>query len=247
MSPTKLFSVVRHAAPTLALSAALIGAPSFTQAYSSGPNHFAVSLYAYRNDPVVIFGKTFYTSLTIVIDPLSTNFTGFNLSLDYNPALYTFNQSSSGPLGLLSVGGDTPPPVAGSGTQPVLPLPPGFNPGAPLPGSTLTYTNGSGVLTVDYALASPVSLTGDVDDFVLDFTTAPTALGKAIYAATGPGTDFSVASSTCFTSDMGGCGATTPATGISFIPEPAAWTLMIVGVLGAGAILRRRRLSPQSA
>ncbi|MBV8683048.1 MAG: hypothetical protein JO111_09265 [Caulobacteraceae bacterium] len=240
MSPAKLMKLVSQTAPIVALSAAAVGAPSIAQAYSSGPNHVAVSLYAYRDDPVVIFGKTFYTSVTIVIDPLATNFTGFTLTLDYNPALYTFNQSASGPLGLISVGGDTPPPVAGSGTMPVLPLPSGFNPGSPLPGSTLTYTNSHGVLTVDYKLASPVSLTGDVDDFRLDFTTAPSALGEAIYAATGPGRDFSVASSTCFTSDMGGCGATTPATGITFVPEPAAWTLMIFGVFGIGAVLRRR-------
>jgi hypothetical protein len=65
---------------------------------------------------------------------------------------------------MFSVGGDTPPVDPRVGTEPLALLPAsGYTPGAPLPGSTRTYTDVAGLLTVNYNLASPVTLDTEVN------------------------------------------------------------------------------------
>jgi hypothetical protein len=127
----------------------------------------------------------------------------------------------------------------------------GFAPGAPLPGSTLTYTVAAGLLTVNYALADPVTVSGDTNFFLLDFTLVrpiviQLGVSTATYATSGPGGAFSVADFTCTTVDpSSGCGSEFPSTAVTlnnvgYLPEPSAWAETLVGLGALGAMLRRR-------
>ena len=198
-------------------------------------------------------------SLAWLVDPPAPGVTELTTSLEYNPSMFTFNQAASGPLGAFSVGGGTPPDPGGMGTEPLELLPTtGYTPGARLPGSTLTYTNPPGLVTMDYQLANPVSVIGDVNFFLFDFdfvvpVTIDLAASTATYLPTGPGGSFTQASFSCTTSDGANqCGSDSPSTGITLnlatIPEPAPGPLLlaaglaVLGVIGRGRVsLGRRR------
>ncbi len=180
-----------------------------------------------------------------VVDPPAAGVTSAAMSLQYDASFMTFNQSLSGPLGAFSIGGDAPPPDPGIGTQPIAELPAtGFSPGLPLAGSTLNYSGTAGLLTVDYHLASPVTVPADVNFFLLAFdfvTSAPldAANSTATYSASGPGADWTQLAFTCTTSDLlNVCGSDTPATGVTFnfalVPEPPIWMVpfAMLAVLG---------------
>ena len=181
----------------------------------------------------------------------ASEFPGFQLSMQYNTSLYTFDQALSGPLGVLSVGGDAPPVDAGVGTQPLQVLPStGYSAGSPLPGSTLTYTNVGGVLTVDYQLGSSVDYSGDANIFRLSFDlihplSVEVGLSTVTYSANTPGADFTTLSFTCTTSDMlDQCGSAQPTEGVSFnftVPEPPTWATLILGAGLLGLVARRRK------
>ena len=184
-------------------------------------------------------------------DPVSVSVTELVLTMRYDPSLYIFDQALSGPLGIYSVGGDTPPVNPGIGTQLVQLQPSmGDNPGAPLPGSTLTYTNAGGVVTVDYHLASPITQTSDQNFFLLEFdfvnpVVIDLARSTITYATTGPGTDFTQVSFVCTTTDpTGGCGSDHSSTGISFnlaeVPEPSSLFLVGCGIV-FGLMMRIKR------
>jgi hypothetical protein len=242
-----------------ALTLAAVSAPREALAGGIGSGSIWGSAHAYRDDPLTITfkGKTYtvYTSVTIVLDPMAVNVFDLSFSLAYDPAAYAFNPSLSGPLGAFSVGGDAPPADGGVGTAPMELIPStGFTPGAPLPGSTLTYdTSTPGLLSVDYNLASPITTTGDVNDFRLDFTVLHPSLGglgTVTYSPLGPGTSFTQTAFACKTTDLTDmCGSSVPAVGISIsVPEPTTWALMLIGFAGLGAALRaRRRLSVAAA
>jgi hypothetical protein len=178
-------------------------------------------------------------------DPALSGVTDFAMELQYDPSKFTFDQADSGPLGIVSVGGDAPAPDPGVGTEPVSLLPiSGFSPGAPLPGSTLTYTNTNGLLTVNYDLGSPVTIDSDIDFFRTDFEFVHPLIislpsSTITYAASGPGGDFSLVSFSCTSSDLtGGCASDTPSTGVTFffdsVPERPTWALMLLGFVGLG-------------
>jgi MYXO-CTERM domain-containing protein len=192
------------------------------------------------------------TAVYFATDPPSSGVAGLSISLQTNPSIYTFDPAISGPLSIFSIGGGAAPVSPGVGTQPAQLLPAtGFNPDAPLAGSTLTYTDFAGLLTLDYQLASPVTVNSDVNFFLFgfDFVHAviiDLATSTVTYSASGPGGDFTQTSFSC--SGVGGsmtCGSSNPATGItcnfSVVPEPPAWTLALIGLSGLGAALRRRR------
>lgn len=193
--------------------------------------------------------------LALFWDPDMVGITGLSMTLQYDPLLYTFDQANSGPLGVFSVGGDAPPPNPGIGTQLVHLLPSsGFTAGAPLPGSTLTYTDVSGLLTVNYELASPITVDSNIDFFRTDFAFVhPLVIdltqSTITYQTAGPGRDFSLVNFACTTTDLrGNCGSDTPSTGMTFdfavVPEPSTLALFILGsglVLGLSVHARRRR------
>jgi len=183
---------------------------------------------------------------------MTVGVTGLTLSIQTDPSRYTFNPAGSGPLGVFSVGGDAPPAAPGIGTQPFQALPTsGFSPGAPLPGSTLIYTDVAGLLTVNYQLATPITLGSEVNYFILEFDLVHPVLidfatSTVTYAPTGLGGDFTQTSAACTTVEpMGGCASDDPTSAITFnfsyVPEPAIWLTMTVGLGGMGAMLRARR------
>ncbi len=198
-------------------------------------------------------GRYYCLTEAVLEDPLANGVTGFTLALQTDPSEYIFNPSTSGPLGAFSVGGDTPPPNPGVGTELLQILPSsGFTPGAPLPGSTLTYTDVGGLLTVNYQFATPVTVSGDVNFFLIDYTLVrpiiiQLGVSSATYATSGPGADISLGSFSCGLVDpSGGCGSDFPSTGITFnnvgyLPEPTTWLMMLAGFGVSGAKLRRRR------
>ena len=196
-------------------------------------------------------GYFFCALVAAFVDPPMPGLTGFQLSMQYNTSLYTFDQALSGPLGVLSVGGDAPPVDAGVGTQPLQVLPStGYSAGSPLPGSTLTYTNVGGVLTVDYQLGSSVDYSGDANIFRLSFDlihplSVEVGLSTVTYSANTPGADFTTLSFTCTTSDMlDQCGSAQPTQGVSFnftVPEPPTWATLILGAGLLGLVARRRK------
>lgn len=238
-------------AAVAALTLAAVSAPREALAGGIGSGSIWASAHAYRDDPLTVTykGKTYtvYTSVTIVIDPLSVNVSDFSLSMMYDPAAYAFNPSLSGPLGVFSVGGDAPPADGGVGTSLMELIPStGFTPGTPLPGSTLTYTDVGGLLTVDYHLASPITTSGDVNSFRLDFNVLHPSLGglgTVTYSPLGAGTSFTQTAFSCTTTDkVDLCGSDVPGRGISIsVPEPTTWALMLIGFAGLGATLRARR------
>jgi hypothetical protein len=191
---------------------------------------------------------------SLIYDPQAQGVTGFSFAVQYDPSVARFDPAHSGPLGVFSVGGDSPPPNPGVGTQPVQLLPSmGFSPGAPLPGSALTYNSTSGVLTVSYNLAGPVTVNGDINFFRTDFTFLhPLEINLSdstvTYMSSGPGSDFSMMSYSCTTQGQNPmCGSDTPSTGIttSFdtVPEPGTLAMLGTGMVGLQAFLRRRMCS----
>lgn len=188
--------------------------------------------------------------LATVIDPIGLDITDFSITYAYDPTKFVFDPTLSGPLGAFSTGGDAPPVSGGVGTEALKLLPAtGFEPGAPLPGSTLTYIDTPGLLAVTYHLGSPVTATEPANFFRLGFRFIDPVViditkSTVTYDPVNPGL-FTQQSFACTTTDgANACGSDHPSTGISFklsVPEPASWTTMILGVLALGAALRLRR------
>lgn len=191
--------------------------------------------------------------LSAIWDPPTDGVTAFDMALRYDPIRYSFVPGQSGPLGIFSVGGDAPAPQPGVGTQPISLLPDsGYSPGAPLPGSTLTYTDVGGVLTVHYELASAVSSNVDINFFRTDFKfLTPIVIDLNLSTFTyetelGAGSDFSLVSFSCVSENPTfGCGSDTPSTGLTThyapIPEPSSLVMMFIGL---AFLATRARRSP---
>lgn len=187
----------------------------------------------------------------LIYDPPAQEITSLTLTIDYDPLVYSFDEARSGPLGVFSVGGDARPPNPGVGTQLIQLLPSsGYEPGDPLPGSTLTYTDSPGLLSASYQFGNPVVITSNTNFFRLDFALLdPIAIDISNSAVTYEtsalgGTDFSTVSFSCTTADgLNMCGSDTPSTGVSFdlalVPEPHTVLLMGVGLAGLGHARRR--------
>lgn len=195
----------------------------------------------------------FCAKMGALADPVVTGIDTIQYTLTYNIDKLIFDPSRSGPLGILSVGGDSPPVDPGVGTQPfTLWTPTGYRPGAPLPGSTLTYEDVGGVLTITYKLADPISIDDPLNFFLTAFKRkkpiwidADLTKSLNVYYSDGPGNLFSDMGLSCSPID---CGSDNPVSGVSefpalvAVPEPGTWALLIVGFGGLGAALRKRRM-----
>jgi hypothetical protein len=145
-----------------------------------------------------------------------------------------------------SVGGDAaPPPNPGVGTQPLALLPnTGYKPGAPLPGSTLNYTDSGGFVTVEYHLHDPVTSDENLNFFVLGFKLIhPIVINLArstvTYYPDSSGRDFTELAFSC--GDVA-YGSNTPTMGITVgyvVPEPETWAQMLLGFGGIGFLKKR--------
>jgi len=212
-----------------------------------------------RNDHPGVVGALDCFASKLLVDPPANGITSLTFSVQYDPSKVAFDPSASGPLGVFSLGGDAPLATPGIGTEPLRLLPDtGFSPGAPLPGSSLTYTVANGILTVNYDLASPISTDGDVNVFILGFTflqsiRVDVGSSTVTYLPASPGSDFTQLGLSCTTADnRNSCGSSHPATGItvnqvSAVPEPATWTIMVIGFgLVWGAMRNSRRRTTRS-
>ncbi len=188
----------------------------------------------------------------LIVDPPASGVNGFTLQIRFDPSKYIFDPASSGPLGVFSVGGDSPAPTPGSGLSPFKLLPAtGFNAGSPLPGSTLTYTVVGDLLTVDYQLQNALTVDGDINFFRLDFALIHPAIVKldassVTYLSSGAGQDFTQVRFSCSTTSTNSCGSATPSTGLTItygVPEPATWAMFIGGLGLLGGVMRRQRRS----
>ncbi len=194
-----------------------------------------------------------YKTLDWIIDPTAVDVTGITMVLQFDASKYTFDPSLSGPLGAFSVGGGSAAATPGIGTQPLQELPStGYQPGALLPGASLTYTVVGNTLTVNYTFpTTPVTVSGDVNNFSVDFDLIHPqridgSTSTVTYLTAGPGTDFTQVGDSCMTTTGPGmCGSPNLVTGmdlnLTFVPEPAAWTMLLVGFTGLGVGLRSRR------
>jgi hypothetical protein len=204
-------------------------------------------------DDCAAAGKgTFECTVEVLFwDPPVSSVTGLTLTVQYDPSRVAFAPELSGPLGQLSVGGDAPPPNPGVGTQPLALFPTsGVAAGAPLPGSTFTFSDAGGLLTVNYQLAAPVTTDSDINFLRLAFRLNDPVLvdfaqSTVTYSENSPG-QYTQVSFSCTTSDgLNQCGSSHPSTGVTFnyvssVPEPATFALLVAGFVALGAGARRR-------
>ena len=180
----------------------IVFAPQPVFAVASGGSP-AASLAAYYVCRAAGGGILACTAVRIAADPPAVDVTELDMSLSYNPSIYTFDAGASGPLGTFSTGGGTLPAAPGVGTEPLQLAPTtGLEPGTPL--GTVTLTPGPGTIALKYALSSPITVSSDENFFVFTFdlntpleidpTTSTTT-----YLANGPGADFTQTSFSCST------------------------------------------------
>jgi hypothetical protein len=188
-------------------------------------------------------------TIALLVDPPSSGVDSLAMTLQYDSDKFVFNSQNSGFLCSFSSNGDCPPVSASPGTFPVDILPSsGFNPGQPLPGSSVTLNDTGGSVALDYQLASPVNIDQDTNFFLFAFDFKQPQIisvsrSTVTYSASSPGSDFTQTSFVCHTDvipDLG-CGSAHGITGITLnltpVPEPPTWLMLgagLVGLLGYG-------------
>jgi hypothetical protein len=189
-------------------------------------------------------GRWLCLGLTIAADPTAVDVTGVTMSLAYDPSVYTFDPAASGPLAMFSSGGGDAPAAPGVGTQPLQLLPAtGLEPGAPL--GSVNYTELPGLVTLNYLLNTPITVSGDTNFFIFTFdfvhpVVIDLGMSTVTYTASGPGADFTQTAFTCSTTLGGSCGSNSPAGGMTItlavVPELSTWAMMLVGFAGLSLV-----------
>ena len=178
------------------------------------------------------------------------------ITIDYNPALFTIVPDESGPAGLFTTDPSSAPAVNASEfydsfSVPALP--------SPLAGDVWTLntsTPGVAIITFDLT-ANPVSLdpsAGDVNMYALTvestnklsgFTVNNSPTGDAFEAAGASSSFMRCAAPTGANFPCGQTANTTFPQGLTGIPipEPGTWAVMVLGFGGLGFAMRRRRKS----
>jgi PEP-CTERM motif len=183
------------------------------------------------------------TVVVVIIDPPS--FSNFDITLDYNPALFDF--VGSGTLCDFGVGGDCPAVDTTQGTISPIPMVSSLTLGSKLPGSTLSVTDNGTSVALDYDLtgvATPPVAGADENFFGLVFE-PKVPLENTVTIQSTPGAyDLSFASVSCTLSSGGSCMTDAPTYGFSFtVPEPSTWAMMLIGFGGLGYAGWRRSAS----
>jgi hypothetical protein len=227
---------------SIVVPTAMVFAPQEAFAVAPVTGGPAASLAAYLVCRAAGGGILTCTAVQIAADPPSVDVTGLDITLTYDPSIYTFDSSASGPLGIFSSGGGDLAAEPGVGTEPVQLAPStGLEPGTPL--GTVTLTPGTGSIALEYDLSSPITLSGDENFFVFTFDlNTPIKIdpltSTVTYLASGAGADFSQTSFACTVMGEGGCGGSSPATGITFnltvVPELPVWAMLLLGFVGIG-------------
>jgi hypothetical protein len=222
-------------------------------AFSYGTNLTGSKTSQQASDDCAAEGRgTFECTVEVLFwDPPVSSVTGLTLAVQYDTSRVVFAPELSGPLGQLSVGGDAPSPNPGIGTQPLTLLPSsGFAAGAPLPGSTFSFTDVAGLLTIDYQFGAPVTTENDINFLRLAFRLKDPVLidlahSTVTYSETSPG-QYTQVSFSCTTSDgLNQCGSSHPSTGVTFnyvsgVPEPGTYALFLTGLVVLSTVGRRR-------
>jgi hypothetical protein len=194
-------------------------------------------------------------AVAFLADPIGLDIMSTSMTLEYDPARFAFDPLSSGFLCQFSVGGDCPPAAGAVGTFP-LPIAPTlpFSVGQPLPGSGVALTDTGTAVTLDYDLASPVTITDDTNFFLFMFRFIDPVLinpskSTVTYSALSAG-DFTQTSFVCHTDSIPdlGCGSAHGITGVTLnlIPEPSTILMVGSGAMGLLASAWRRRKSANS-
>lgn len=187
-------------------------------------------------------------------DPPVNVLTG-QLTIDYDPNLFTVLPDESGPAGLFSNDPSSAPPVNASEFYGSFGVPalPGARPGDVW--NLDISTPGVAIISFDLT-ANPVAVDpggGDVNFFALTVLSRDKLSGFVVNNSP-TGDAFEVAGAantfmTCGPPDASfSCGQPVGSTfsqGLTAVtvPEPGTWALMLLGFLGTGLLIRRRRTS----
>jgi len=182
-------------------------------------------------------------TIALMVDPPASGVTSLAMTLQYDSNKFVFNPQNSGFLCAFSSNGDCPPVSASPGTFPVSLLPTsGFNPGQPLPGSSMTLSDNGSSVTLDYRLVSPTNISQDTNFFLFSFDFKQPQIinithSIVTYSASSPGLDFTQTSFVCHTDVIPdpGCGSAHGITGVTLnltpIPEAPTWLMLGVGMV----------------
>ena len=246
-----LVACVAVAATPRAARAVIGGAPGLSM-------HFSKHLYNLCTPN----GGDVYTCTHVLlrVDPPSVQHVVMTQDYDFSGPGLDFVQAMSGPLGVFSVGGSAPPatPRVGlnpweiAGVDPDVLVP--DTPGAPLPGSILTYLDNGIAVTVDYQLAAPIDpVPVETNFFLLAFEyEVPLVIAKSLSTVDygngpNPNADIVELFALCESGDPANpdCGSLHPIEWIELhpflVPEPSVAALLGAGLVVAAAWRWRRR------
>ena len=201
-------------------------------------------------------GEDFCTWASIFIDPIGDSIKDFSITMQYDPAMWTFRPDESGFMCQFSTGGYCLKAEASYGTSLIEKV---FEPKFGLPASgtaNITYPTADTVsLTVTFD--TPVSAVEETNMYAFIFeptASNPLDLNRPLYATyydtVVSNATFVQTKWTCTTDSGSRCGSNTPVRSgvITSIPEPTStFGLLALGTLGAASTLKRKLKSSKSS